>query len=112
VKHDFEWVNLIARCKTCGKKVTAASMMGGPGNPFEEECQGGATAHVYINGQPYGTIGHIDYNFVPEFNADGWKEFEKKIEPLKDACECGAHKGLGIGKHQVGHSSWCPWRQP
>lgn len=24
-------------------------------------------------------------------------------------CECGAYAGEGIGRGQVGHSSWCPW---
>ena len=113
MKHDFEWKGLVAICKTCGKKVTAAAMMGGPGNPFEEQCPkgpvNGARATVYMNGQPIGTVGNVT---VPEFNENGWRDLEKTIKPLPQGCECGAHKVLGVGRHQIGHSSWCPWRKP
>lgn len=30
-------------------------------------------------------------------------------KPPPDRCECGAHKALGCGKFQAGHSDWCPW---
>lgn len=39
--------------------------------------------------------------------AQGWKS----NPPPPQGCECGAHRAMGIGQGQIGHSHWCPWAE-
>jgi hypothetical protein len=105
VKHSWGPVTGLSQtCTLCGKLRTVVGMVLGQ-DPDEECPAAGAMAGLQAPA------------FEFDFDSNGWKELGQELgldKPrpyVEPKCECGAFKALKIGKNEIGHASYCPWRK-